>query len=49
MQESVCTGCGAINRLSADVCWRCLQLLDVSSREVAADAPEPDRVPAATA
>jgi hypothetical protein len=38
MQESVCAGCGAINRLNADMCWRCLDLLDVPSPEVPAAA-----------
>jgi hypothetical protein len=27
MQECVCTGCGAINQVSAESCWRCLDAL----------------------
>ena len=38
MQERVCPGCGAINRLSAESCWRCLAAL-----------PEPQDQPAAAA
>jgi predicted amidophosphoribosyltransferase len=44
MQEVVCTACGAINRLVAHACWRCLEVLsDRSSEdaEVAEAPPEP--------
>jgi hypothetical protein len=27
MLEVVCADCGAINRMSADACWRCLEML----------------------
>jgi hypothetical protein len=27
MQETVCGDCGAINRMSAAACWRCLETL----------------------
>ncbi len=40
MQEVVCPDCGAINRLVAHACWRCLEPL--SDRPAAtAEAAEP--------
>jgi len=42
MQERVCPDCGAINQLSAESCWRCLELLANPAHEVAAVAdPRP--------
>jgi hypothetical protein len=35
VQERVCAHCGAINRVSADACWRCLESLPDPSPIVA--------------
>jgi hypothetical protein len=44
MQESVCTDCGAINRVDAPACWRCLEAMpDAAS---SAPAPQPQRTTA---
>jgi predicted amidophosphoribosyltransferase len=43
MQEVVCPGCGAINQLIADACWRCLEPL--ADRPAAAADPEPQAHP----
>ncbi len=40
LPERVCQGCGAINRVSAEDCWRCLEPLAESTREpVSSPAP----------
>lgn len=41
VQEVVCAGCGAINRVSAETCWRCLETVDDVPAEIAAVA-EPE-------
>jgi predicted amidophosphoribosyltransferase len=43
MQEVVCADCGAINRLVAHACWRCLEpLADRSAAAVEAEEPQPE-------
>ena len=44
MQEVVCADCGAINRLAAHACWRCLEPLSDRQAGIAEGAeagPDP--------
>jgi hypothetical protein len=40
MQECVCAECGAINQVSSETCWRCLEGLHEAQVE---PQPEPER------
>jgi hypothetical protein len=40
--EVICGSCGAINRASADTCWRCLEAIETPAPAVTVSAaPKP--------
>lgn len=44
LAEVICGSCGAINRASADACWRCLEILEEPTPAAATPAAPAPRV-----